>query len=152
MALGSTQPLTEMSTRNLLRGTGWAAREDDLTAISEPIFWKMWELWCLTTLWAFPACCRDSFTFFYNTLMKQVDFIIDISCTFDWLARLFNFLWLRNFYRTADQVSRFSSVPSFRFCYGTWKYIAVISFHISSNSSVRVIQRFMNRSFKRSVV
>jgi hypothetical protein len=33
MALGSTQPLTEMSTRNL----PWARRADNLTAICEPI-------------------------------------------------------------------------------------------------------------------
>jgi hypothetical protein len=39
MALGSTQPLTEMSTRNPLRGTGQPARKvDNLTAICEPIF------------------------------------------------------------------------------------------------------------------
>jgi hypothetical protein len=38
MALGSTQPLTEMSTRNLPGGKGWPARgADDLTAICEPI-------------------------------------------------------------------------------------------------------------------
>jgi hypothetical protein len=38
MALGSTQPLTEMSTRNLPRGKGRSARRDDnLTALCEPI-------------------------------------------------------------------------------------------------------------------
>jgi hypothetical protein len=38
MALGSTQPLTEISTRNLLGGKGQPARKaDKLTAISEPI-------------------------------------------------------------------------------------------------------------------
>jgi hypothetical protein len=38
MALGSTQPLTEMSTRNLPGGTGRPAREaDNLTVICEPI-------------------------------------------------------------------------------------------------------------------
>jgi hypothetical protein len=38
MALGSTQPLTEMSTRNLPGGKGWPARKvDNLTAIYEPI-------------------------------------------------------------------------------------------------------------------
>jgi hypothetical protein len=37
MALGSTQPLTEMSTRNLPGGKGRPAREaDNLTAICEP--------------------------------------------------------------------------------------------------------------------
>jgi hypothetical protein len=38
MALGSTQPLTEMSTRNLPGGKGRPARKaETLTAISEPI-------------------------------------------------------------------------------------------------------------------
>jgi hypothetical protein len=39
MALGSTQQtLTEMSTRNLSGGKGWAARmTDNLTAVCEPI-------------------------------------------------------------------------------------------------------------------
>jgi hypothetical protein len=41
MVLGSTQPLTEMTTRNL---PGWPARKaDKLTAICEPTVWKMWE-------------------------------------------------------------------------------------------------------------
>jgi hypothetical protein len=38
MALGSIQPLTEMSTRNLPSGKGRSARKaDNLTAICEPI-------------------------------------------------------------------------------------------------------------------
>jgi hypothetical protein len=38
MALGSAQPLKEMSTRNLPRGTGRpACRADNLIAICEPI-------------------------------------------------------------------------------------------------------------------
>jgi hypothetical protein len=38
MVLGSTQPLTEMSTKNLPRVKGRPAREaDNLTAIYEPI-------------------------------------------------------------------------------------------------------------------
>jgi hypothetical protein len=36
MALGSTQPLTEMSTRKLPEGKGRPARKADLTAICEP--------------------------------------------------------------------------------------------------------------------
>jgi hypothetical protein len=50
MALGSTQPLTEMSTRNLPGGKGRPAHEADN----------------LTTLWAFMACYTDSFTLFYR--------------------------------------------------------------------------------------
>jgi hypothetical protein len=43
MALGSTQPLTEMSTRNLPRGKGrQASKADKFTAIYEPIVKKMW--------------------------------------------------------------------------------------------------------------
>jgi hypothetical protein len=54
MALGSIQPLTEMSTRNL-RGHKWrpAGEADNLTAICEPIVCKMWEPRYLTPLWAF---------------------------------------------------------------------------------------------------
>jgi hypothetical protein len=53
MALGSTQLLTEMSTRNLPGGKRWPARKADiLTAICEPIVYKMWEPRRLTTLWA----------------------------------------------------------------------------------------------------
>jgi hypothetical protein len=38
MALGSTQPLTEVSTRNLPGGTGRpVCKADNLTAICEPI-------------------------------------------------------------------------------------------------------------------
>jgi hypothetical protein len=41
MALGSTQPLTEISTRNLPGGKGLSARRaDNLTAIREPLFRK----------------------------------------------------------------------------------------------------------------
>jgi hypothetical protein len=64
MALGSTQPLTEMSIMNLPGGKGWLVREaDNHTAICEPTVWKIWEPRCLTTLWAFTACYMDSFTF-----------------------------------------------------------------------------------------
>jgi hypothetical protein len=55
MALGSTQPLTEMSTRNLPGCKGRPARDaDNLTAICGPR--------SLTTIWAFTACYRNSFT------------------------------------------------------------------------------------------
>jgi hypothetical protein len=63
MALGSTQPLTDMRTKNLLGGKGRPTRKaHNLTVICEPIVWKMWEPRRLTTQWAFIACYRDSFT------------------------------------------------------------------------------------------
>jgi hypothetical protein len=65
VALGSTQPLTEMSTSNLLGGKGRPGQKaDDLIAICEPIFYKIWEPRRLTVLWASSAYYRDSFTFF----------------------------------------------------------------------------------------
>jgi hypothetical protein len=65
MVLGSTQALTEMSTRNLPGGKGRPARKaDNLTAICEPTVYKMWEPRRLTTLRASTACYRDSFTIY----------------------------------------------------------------------------------------
>jgi hypothetical protein len=73
MALGSTQPPTEMSTRNLLGGKGQPVhKSDNLTDICEPIFWKMWELRHLTTLWASTACYRDSFTFTFSPFKRKM--------------------------------------------------------------------------------
>jgi hypothetical protein len=64
MALGSTQPLAEMSTRNLPGGKRRPARKaDNLTGICEPIVEKLWEPRRLTTLRAFMACFRDRFAF-----------------------------------------------------------------------------------------
>jgi hypothetical protein len=64
MAMGSAQPLTEMSTTNLPGGRGRPeCKVDNLTAISEMIVHKLWEPQSLTTLWASMACYRDSFTF-----------------------------------------------------------------------------------------
>jgi hypothetical protein len=51
MTLGSAQPVTEMSTRNLPGGEGRPARKaDNLTAICELVVWKLWEPQRLTTL------------------------------------------------------------------------------------------------------
>jgi hypothetical protein len=64
MALGSTQSLTEMSTRNLPGDKGRPARKaDNLTVICELSLEKMWEPRRLTTLWVSTVCYRDSFTF-----------------------------------------------------------------------------------------
>jgi hypothetical protein len=66
MALGSIQPLTEMSTTNFPGGKERPARKaDKFTAILELIDWKLWEPRRLTTLWTFTDCYRDSFAFFF---------------------------------------------------------------------------------------
>jgi hypothetical protein len=76
MALGSTQPLTEMSTRNIPGGKERPAlKADNLTAICEPIVWQMWDTRRLTTLWASTACYRDSFTFFTSLMVDNIVFI-----------------------------------------------------------------------------
>jgi hypothetical protein len=52
LAVGSTRPLTEMSTKKI-PGVKWrpAPKADSLTAICEPIVWIMWELRRLKTPW-----------------------------------------------------------------------------------------------------
>jgi hypothetical protein len=61
MAVGSTYPLTEMKTWNLLEGKGpLVSKTDNLTAICELIAYKMWEPRHLRTLWASMACYKDS--------------------------------------------------------------------------------------------
>jgi hypothetical protein len=51
MPLGFTQPLTEMSTRYLLWGKARPERKDDnLTALCEPIVYDMWDPLRLTSL------------------------------------------------------------------------------------------------------
>jgi hypothetical protein len=75
MALGSTQSLTEMCTRNLLGGKGQPVRKvENLTAICEQTDYKMWEPRRLTTLWATTACYRDSCTCFtLSVTQRQVN-------------------------------------------------------------------------------
>jgi hypothetical protein len=57
MAVASTQPLTEMGTRNLYGGKGQKVRKtDNLTAICEPIFYTILGPRSLSTLWVSTAC------------------------------------------------------------------------------------------------
>jgi hypothetical protein len=57
MVMGSTQPLTEMSTRDLHEGKGRPERNaDNLAANYEPIVWKTWDPRRVTTPCASKAC------------------------------------------------------------------------------------------------
>jgi hypothetical protein len=59
MALGLTQPLTEISTRNHPRSKGWTERNaENLTATCELIVYKIWKPQCLAT-----TSYRESITF-----------------------------------------------------------------------------------------
>jgi hypothetical protein len=64
MALGSTQPLTELSTRNLPEGVKGGCCVRLITLPPSISRLSMWEPRRLTTVWAFTACYRDSVTFF----------------------------------------------------------------------------------------
>jgi hypothetical protein len=69
MALGSTQPLTEMSTGDLPGGKG-GGRRVRLTILPPTLSRLSRENVGLSTshnLWAFTACYRDSFTFTDHT-------------------------------------------------------------------------------------
>jgi hypothetical protein len=86
MTLGWTQPITEMSTRNLPEVKGRPARKaDNLTAICEPIVYKVWEPRRLANLWVFMACYRDSFTFCLLMILEYVTYLVKLS-----VARLYS--------------------------------------------------------------
>jgi hypothetical protein len=62
MALGSTQPLVKMSTRNVPGGKGgWCVRLTLTPSRAE--CHEMWEPKLPGTLWATPGLLRDCFTF-----------------------------------------------------------------------------------------
>jgi hypothetical protein len=86
MALGSTQPLTEMSTRNLPGGKGRPARQaDNLTTVSR-LSRKTWKHRRLTNLWASAASCRDSFTFYISHINKKAQTPQLLWVTLHWTA------------------------------------------------------------------
>jgi hypothetical protein len=77
MVLGSTQPLTEMSTsRNLSEYKGRSAhKSDNITAICVPITYEIWDPRRFTTPWVSTVCFRDSFTFLPFSLEEE--FVVD---------------------------------------------------------------------------
>jgi hypothetical protein len=64
MTVGSTQPLTEMSTKIVPVGKARPERKaGDLTVICEPTVYKIWKPRRLTIPWAYTASYRITFTF-----------------------------------------------------------------------------------------
>jgi hypothetical protein len=116
MALGSTQPLTEMSTRIFPEGKERSSRKaGNLTAICEPIFWKTWEPRRPTTPWDSTDCYRDSFTAHMtrgnvSTLFTRLHLRLVLSFTLIWFFPPFGAaapIWaLANL----DETLRFTSV------------------------------------------
>jgi hypothetical protein len=79
VALGSTQPLAEMSTRNLPGGkVRLTASPPSVSRLSK----KMWVPRRLTTLWASTACYRDSFTFTILSISFPVHYLFTITVSF----------------------------------------------------------------------
>jgi hypothetical protein len=71
MTLGSTQPLTEMSTRNLPGGKGRPElKADNIADCLEDV-----GAWRLKPLWASTACYRDGFTFFRRICMQYTEYL-----------------------------------------------------------------------------
>jgi hypothetical protein len=75
-ALAPTKPLKETSNRNLPGGKARTARKaDNLTVMYEQIVYKTWDPRRLTTLRAFTACYRDSFTVYCRyqvTVLRKI--------------------------------------------------------------------------------
>jgi hypothetical protein len=63
MTLGSTQLLTEMSTKNLPVGKGWQAHKADNLTTPVSQLSKKFRILSVLTLWTSADCYRDSFTF-----------------------------------------------------------------------------------------
>jgi hypothetical protein len=93
MILVSTQPLTEMITRNPPGGKGQPASEaDNLTAICESIVSrKIWKPRRLTTLWVPTVCYGDIFTYFLpiSIILKWI--LQKVRCLRVWTG----IIWLR---------------------------------------------------------
>jgi hypothetical protein len=71
VALVSTQPLIEMSTRLIPGARGWPASEDDLTVICEAIVYQIWKPRRLSTLWVSRACYRRTFAVLSIEIVKN---------------------------------------------------------------------------------
>jgi hypothetical protein len=102
MVLGLTQPLTEMSTRNLPGGKGRRVHKaDNLDDVCEPIVYNMWEPRRLTTLWpprpvtgiAINSCSHNYFSLstslFQSSLTKYALIFLPLTWATTAFAALF---------------------------------------------------------------
>jgi hypothetical protein len=73
MALGSTQPVTEMSDRNISWGKGgWCVRLTTLPPSCSNCL-EIWEPHSPGTLWACPELYRECFTFYLILGYRQTE-------------------------------------------------------------------------------
>jgi hypothetical protein len=73
MDLVSTQPLIEMSIRNLPVGKRQPEHKADILT-SEPIAYKMWQIRHLTAQWASTTRYKNIFYLFSSTLLIEIQF------------------------------------------------------------------------------
>jgi hypothetical protein len=85
MGLGLTQHLAEIVPGIFLWDEGRPAGKADNHTICEPIVYKMWEPRRLTTLRAFTACYRDSFT---------LPFLPPYKCNYTYHIFVFKYLYV----------------------------------------------------------
>jgi hypothetical protein len=84
MALGSTHPLTEMSTRNIPGDKERPAHKAyNLTAICESVVYKMWEPQRLTTVWVSRPVTGIALLFLvpYSSALLML-LVIGFHCTY----------------------------------------------------------------------
>jgi hypothetical protein len=72
MALGSTQPLVKMSTRNIPGGKGGRCVRLTTSPPSRAECHEIREPKCPGTLWATPSLLRDCFTFMYTYIYTYI--------------------------------------------------------------------------------
>jgi hypothetical protein len=124
MALGSTQPLTEISTRNLPRGKRRPARKDDnFTAIYAQIVSEMWEPRRLTFIWASTASYEDGFSFYKIHIYLLLVFLIFLSYLFLLHPTCVLFLLFFLLYFCTPLVFFLSSIFSFIFYSVFFRYV-----------------------------
>jgi hypothetical protein len=82
MALGSTQPLVKMSTRNIPGGKGGRCVRLTTSLPSSIECHEIWEPKLRGTLWATPGLLRESFTF-STTFSTRSDPSTGSHCTWD---------------------------------------------------------------------
>ena len=85
MALGSTQPLVKMSTRNIPRGKGGRCVRLKTSPTSRAERHEIWEPKSPGTLWVTPGLLRDCFTFIYIYIFQSDE--LSVTCYCGWSRR-----------------------------------------------------------------
>jgi hypothetical protein len=99
MALGLTQPLVKMSTRNIPGGKGSMCVTVMTSPPSSAVCHEIWEPKPPGTLWATPGLLRDCFTFFYynsdgHIMIQQQVLAFHIQRLMLPQPKLMHYLWI----------------------------------------------------------